>query len=83
VRAAVRARRHYFAPIAYEIALIGELAAENFGPILHVVRYDRHALDARHRCHQFDRLWPHDGLHTRLDGRVVHVADRAQVGISM
>jgi RHH-type proline utilization regulon transcriptional repressor/proline dehydrogenase/delta 1-pyrroline-5-carboxylate dehydrogenase len=71
---------HYFAPIAYEIGSLGELAAENFGPILHVVRYDRHALDEVIDAINSTGYGLTMGLHTRLDGRVTHVADRAQVG---
>jgi len=71
---------HYFAPIAYEIGSIGELAAENFGPILHVVRYDRHALDAVIDAINSTGYGLTMGLHTRLDGRVTHVVERAQVG---
>ena len=71
---------HFFAPIAYEIGAIGELSAENFGPILHAVRYDRHALDAVIDAINSTGYGLTMGLHTRLDGRVAHVADRAHVG---
>jgi RHH-type proline utilization regulon transcriptional repressor/proline dehydrogenase/delta 1-pyrroline-5-carboxylate dehydrogenase len=71
---------HFFAPIAYEIGAIGELSAENFGPVLHVVRYDRHALDDVIDAINSTGYGLTMGLHTRLDGRVAHVADRAHVG---
>ncbi|MCZ6641787.1 MAG: bifunctional proline dehydrogenase/L-glutamate gamma-semialdehyde dehydrogenase PutA, partial [Gammaproteobacteria bacterium] len=37
---------HYIAPQVFEISSITELAEENFGPLLHVVRYSRDRLDS-------------------------------------
>lgn len=71
---------HYFAPVAAEIGSIGDLAHENFGPILHVVRYDKHELDAVIDAINATGYGLTMGLHTRLDGRVEHVARRARVG---
>ena len=34
------------------------LDREVFGPILHVIRWQRGHLDKRPRCDQRDRLWP-------------------------
>lgn len=71
---------HFFAPIAYEIGSIGELVAENFGPVLHVVRYDKLALDAVIDAINATGYGLTMGLHTRLDGRVEHVVQRAHAG---
>jgi RHH-type proline utilization regulon transcriptional repressor/proline dehydrogenase/delta 1-pyrroline-5-carboxylate dehydrogenase len=71
---------HYFAPIAYEIGSISELVAENFGPVLHVVRYDKLALDAVLDAINATGYGLTMGLHTRLDGRIEHVVQRARVG---
>jgi len=71
---------HYFAPVAAEIGSIGDLAHENFGPILHVVRYDKRELDAVIDAINATGYGLTMGLHTRLDGRVEHVARRARVG---
>jgi RHH-type proline utilization regulon transcriptional repressor/proline dehydrogenase/delta 1-pyrroline-5-carboxylate dehydrogenase len=45
-----------------------------------VVRYDRHALDSVIDAINSTGYGLTMGLHTRLDGRVAHVADRAHVG---
>ncbi len=71
---------HYFPPIAYEIESMRQLERENFGPILHVVRFDKRALDR-----VLDEIAGSGygltmGLHTRLDARVEHVRARARVG---
>jgi RHH-type proline utilization regulon transcriptional repressor/proline dehydrogenase/delta 1-pyrroline-5-carboxylate dehydrogenase len=71
---------HYFAPIAYEIRSIDQLVNENFGPILHVIRYDRHALNQVIDAINASGYGLTMGLHTRLDARVEHVARRARVG---
>lgn len=71
---------HYFAPIAYEINAIGDLQSENFGPILHVIRYDKHDLDRVIDAINATGYGLTMGLHTRLDSRVEHVMQRARVG---
>jgi RHH-type transcriptional regulator, proline utilization regulon repressor / proline dehydrogenase / delta 1-pyrroline-5-carboxylate dehydrogenase len=71
---------HYFAPIAAEIGAIGDLADENFGPILHVIRYDKRDLDAVIDAVNATGYGLTMGLHTRLDGRIAQVAKRARVG---
>jgi len=71
---------HYFAPVVAEIGSIDELAHENFGPILHVVRYDKRELDTVIDAINATGYGLTMGLHTRLDGRIEHVARRARVG---
>jgi RHH-type proline utilization regulon transcriptional repressor/proline dehydrogenase/delta 1-pyrroline-5-carboxylate dehydrogenase len=71
---------HYFAPIAAEIAAIGDLAHENFGPILHVIRFDKRELEAVIDAINATGYGLTMGLHTRLDGRIGHVTRRARVG---
>ena len=71
---------HYFAPLAAEIAAIGDLAHENFGPILHVIRYDKRELEAVVGAINATGYGLTMGLHTRLDSRIGHVAQRARVG---
>ena len=71
---------HYFAPVAYEIDAIGDLESENFGPILHVIRYDKHDLDKVIDAINMTGYGLTMGLHTRLDARVEHVTRRARVG---
>ncbi len=71
---------HYFAPLAAEISAIGDLASENFGPILHVIRYDKRELDKVLDAINATGYGLTMGLHTRLDARVEHVTQRARVG---
>jgi RHH-type proline utilization regulon transcriptional repressor/proline dehydrogenase/delta 1-pyrroline-5-carboxylate dehydrogenase len=71
---------HYFAPIAYEIESMRQLVRENFGPILHVVRFDKRALDSVIDEINGSGYGLTMGLHTRLDARVDHVRARARVG---
>jgi RHH-type proline utilization regulon transcriptional repressor/proline dehydrogenase/delta 1-pyrroline-5-carboxylate dehydrogenase len=71
---------HYFAPMAAEIGAIGDLAHENFGPILHVIRYDKRDIEAVIDAINATGYGLTMGLHTRLDGRIEHVTERARVG---
>jgi RHH-type proline utilization regulon transcriptional repressor/proline dehydrogenase/delta 1-pyrroline-5-carboxylate dehydrogenase len=71
---------HFFGPLMAEIGAIGDLAHENFGPILHVIRYDKRDLDAVINAINGTGYGLTMGLHTRLDGRIDHVAQRARVG---
>jgi RHH-type proline utilization regulon transcriptional repressor/proline dehydrogenase/delta 1-pyrroline-5-carboxylate dehydrogenase len=71
---------HFFAPIAYEIDSIGQLANENFGPILHLVRYGKHKLDQVIDAINGTGYGLTMGLHTRLDTRVEQVVGRAHAG---
>ncbi|MGB2818059.1 MAG: bifunctional proline dehydrogenase/L-glutamate gamma-semialdehyde dehydrogenase PutA [Burkholderiaceae bacterium] len=71
---------HFFGPVAAEIDAIGDLAHENFGPILHVVRYDKRDLETVIDAINATGYGLTMGLHTRLDGRIEHVVKRARVG---
>ncbi len=71
---------HFFAPIAYEIDAIEHLTQEHFGPILHVVRFDKQRLDALLDSINATGFGLTCGLHTRLDARVDHVAARIRAG---
>ncbi len=71
---------HFFGPVAAEIGAISDLAHENFGPILHVIRYDKRDLDAVIDAINATGYGLTMGLHTRLDGRIDHVVQRARVG---
>ncbi len=70
----------YFAPIAYEITSISQLAQEHFGPILHVVRFDKLKLDEVIEQINGTGYGLTCGLHTRLDARVDQVASRIRAG---
>ncbi|MGZ8254999.1 MAG: bifunctional proline dehydrogenase/L-glutamate gamma-semialdehyde dehydrogenase PutA, partial [Burkholderiaceae bacterium] len=71
---------HFFGPVVAEINAIGDLAHENFGPILHVIRYDKRDLEAVIDAINATGYALTMGLHTRLDGRVDNVMQRARVG---
>jgi len=70
----------YVTPAAFEIDSLDVLEGEVFGPILHVVRYDRGALpkviDAINATGYGLTL----GLHSRLEGVADYVAEHARVG---
>ncbi|GAB4472234.1 MAG: bifunctional proline dehydrogenase/L-glutamate gamma-semialdehyde dehydrogenase PutA [Burkholderiaceae bacterium] len=71
---------YFFAPIAYEIESMRQLEREHFGPILHVARFDKRALDRVLDEINGSGYGLTMGLHTRLDARVEHVRSRARVG---
>jgi RHH-type proline utilization regulon transcriptional repressor/proline dehydrogenase/delta 1-pyrroline-5-carboxylate dehydrogenase len=75
-----RPRGHFFAPRAFEIAEIGMLEREVFGPILHVVRYDDarldQVLDSINRTGYGLTL----GIHTRIDSTARRIHERLRVG---
>ena len=74
------AQGHFFAPIAYEIASLDLLTQEHFGPILHVVRFDKNRLDAVLDAINATGYGLTCGLHTRLDARVTQVAAKVRAG---
>ena len=67
-------------PTAFEINSIERLGREQFGPILHLVRYDARNLDTLidqiNRCGYGLTL----GIHTRNEGTAAHIESRARVG---
>ena len=70
----------YVAPHIFEIAQPGDLAAEVFGPILHVVRYKAAALDQLLDSIDSGGYGLTLGIHTRIDALATHVAARLAVG---
>jgi RHH-type proline utilization regulon transcriptional repressor/proline dehydrogenase/delta 1-pyrroline-5-carboxylate dehydrogenase len=71
---------HFFAPIAYEIPSLSVLTQEHFGPILHVLRFDKNRLDEVLDAINATGYGLTCGLHTRLDARVEQVAARIRAG---
>ncbi len=67
-------------PSAFEIDSIERLGREQFGPIMHLVRYDARDLDKLidqiNRCGYGLTL----GIHTRNEGTAAHIESRARVG---
>lgn len=70
----------FVAPVMIEVDDIAELKREVFGPVLHVLRYQRNQLD-----HLIDAINASGygltfGVHTRLDETVKHVTSRINAG---
>ncbi len=71
-------------PAAYTLGQVGQLKAEHFGPILHVVTWGpgTSAPTLDDLIDQVNGL-KHGltlGIHTRIDARATHIAQRARVG---
>lgn len=70
----------YFAPCAYEIQSINQLEDENFGPILHVIRYERKNLDRIIDEINHTGFGLTLGIHSRIDEVVSYIYQRVNVG---
>ncbi len=70
----------YVAPTLIEISGIADLKEEIFGPVLHVVRFKSHEIDAVIDAINATGYGLTFGLHTRIDDRVQHVCDRIHAG---
>ena len=69
----------FIAPAAFEIENIGVLEREVFGPILHIVRYDRDTLDEVIDDINKTGYGLTLGIHSRIDETVNHIHARARV----
>uniref|UniRef100_UPI00048E3BCD L-glutamate gamma-semialdehyde dehydrogenase n=1 Tax=Cupriavidus sp. amp6 TaxID=388051 RepID=UPI00048E3BCD len=67
-------------PTLIELDSIEELKREVFGPVLHVVRYPRAALDTMIGQINGTGYGLTLGIHTRIDETIAHIVDRAHVG---
>jgi len=70
----------FVSPAIYEIAEIGVLEREVFGPILHVVRFDGDRLGAVCEAINATGYGLTLGLHSRIKATADFVADRVKVG---
>ena len=70
----------FVAPTVIEIAGVGDLGSEVFGPVLHVLRYRRDRLDALLSAIAATGYGLTFGVHTRLDETIAHVTARASAG---
>jgi RHH-type transcriptional regulator, proline utilization regulon repressor / proline dehydrogenase / delta 1-pyrroline-5-carboxylate dehydrogenase len=70
----------YVTPAAFEIDSLSVLESEVFGPILHVVRYERGALDKVVAAVNASGYGLTLGLHSRLESVADYVAEHARVG---
>ncbi len=77
---AVAAHGTFVAPTLVEIGGIGELTREVFGPVLHVVRWRRDALDALVDAINATGYGLTLGVHSRIDETIERIVARARVG---
>ena len=70
----------FVAPAIVEIAAVGELQREVFGPVLHVLRYRRERLDELLAQINATGYALTLGVHTRIDETVARVVGRARAG---
>ncbi|WP_341501896.1 bifunctional proline dehydrogenase/L-glutamate gamma-semialdehyde dehydrogenase PutA [Gallaecimonas sp. GXIMD4217] len=74
------AKGSFVTPTAVEIGGIEELSKENFGPILHVVRYRAQDLDKVIDAINGTGYGLTLGIHTRNESKAMAIADKANVG---
>ena len=70
----------FVAPAAFEIDRMNRLRDEVFGPMLHIVRYDRAHLDKVIDAVNATGFGLTHGVHSRIDTTVNHIAGRVRVG---
>ncbi|MEG3123295.1 bifunctional proline dehydrogenase/L-glutamate gamma-semialdehyde dehydrogenase PutA [Sphingomonas sp. GB1N7] len=70
----------FVAPAMFEIPAISALAKENFGPLLHVVRWPADGLDAVIDAINATGFGLTLGVHSRIDTTIERVTARARVG---
>ncbi len=70
----------FVAPTLIEIAQVGELTHEVFGPVLHVVRFRRDALDALVDAINATGYGLTLGIQSRIDETIDRIVARARVG---
>ncbi|MGL4603567.1 MAG: L-glutamate gamma-semialdehyde dehydrogenase, partial [Iodobacter sp.] len=70
----------YIAPALIEISSLSELTQEVFGPVLHIVRYRREALDQLIDDINATGFGLTFGVHTRIDETIAHVTGKVQAG---
>jgi len=70
----------FVAPTLIEINTINELEREVFGPVLHVLRFDRDSLDQLITEINATGYGLTFGVHTRIDETIAHVTDRIAAG---
>ena len=71
---------HFVPPTVIAVDGIENLAREIFGPVLHVVTFGAHEIDAVVDAVNGTGYGLTFGLHTRINDRVDHIARRIQVG---
>jgi RHH-type proline utilization regulon transcriptional repressor/proline dehydrogenase/delta 1-pyrroline-5-carboxylate dehydrogenase len=70
----------FFAPAVVEIDALSQLEGEVFGPIVHLVRYSSHRLDAVIDAVNATGYGLTLGVHTRVDATARYIASRVRAG---
>ncbi len=70
----------FVAPTIIELKKLGDLKREVFGPVLHIIRYQRKDLDKLIGDINASGYGLTFGLHTRLDDTIAHVTGRVRAG---
>lgn len=70
----------FFVPRAWELQSLAELTRENFGPALHVIRYQASALDQVIDAINASGYGLTLGIHSRIDDTIDRIVQRARVG---
>ena len=73
-------RGSFVAPAIVEVARVADVEREVFGPVLHVLRYRREALDALIDAINAAGYGLTFGLHTRIDETIARVTERIEAG---
>jgi RHH-type transcriptional regulator, proline utilization regulon repressor / proline dehydrogenase / delta 1-pyrroline-5-carboxylate dehydrogenase len=71
---------YYVAPHIFEIAAVGDLKREIFGPVLHVVRYKAAELDGLLDSIEASGFALTMGVHSRIDATIDHILCRRLAG---
>jgi RHH-type proline utilization regulon transcriptional repressor/proline dehydrogenase/delta 1-pyrroline-5-carboxylate dehydrogenase len=70
----------FFAPSAWELQSLDQLTRENFGPALHVIRWQGDQLDQVIDAINASGYGLTLGIHSRIDETIDRIASRAKVG---
>jgi RHH-type proline utilization regulon transcriptional repressor/proline dehydrogenase/delta 1-pyrroline-5-carboxylate dehydrogenase len=73
-------RGNFVAPAVYEIDHINFLQRENFGPVLHVIRFEARHLDSVIDAINATGYGLTLGIHSRVESTQQHIAARVRVG---
>ncbi|MFC0592507.1 trifunctional transcriptional regulator/proline dehydrogenase/L-glutamate gamma-semialdehyde dehydrogenase [Ottowia pentelensis] len=71
---------HFVAPTIIEIDSVSRLTREVFGPVLHVVRFQREQLDRLIEDINATGYGLTFGVHSRIDETIAHLSERIQAG---
>ena len=73
-------KRHYVAPIVFEIDSLSQLTEEVFGPVLHIIRYQSSDLDQVIDAINATQYGLTLGIHSRIEETADYIAQGARVG---